>query len=113
MKFGFDATSTIESDWEKRGYCLTNYACFHQTVNTFNENVNFTKGVVSAVQMLMKNDGVKCMLAENLYVREKRSSRPFTKAIHLERSCIHFSLPYFSNITVAVVSFDEICLGLH
>lgn len=38
MKFGFDATSTIESDWEKPGYCLTNYACFHQTVNTFNEN---------------------------------------------------------------------------
>ena len=54
MKYGFDATSTIESDWEKAGYCLTNYACFHQTVSTFNENVNFTKGVVSAVLMLVK-----------------------------------------------------------
>ena len=34
MEYGYDATSLKESDWAKPGYCLTNYACFLQTLTT-------------------------------------------------------------------------------
>ena len=66
MEYGYDATSLKESDWAKPGYCLTNYACFLQTLTTIVAEVCLRKELFNLTKYVQyDDDGVSIEYRDN------------------------------------------------